>query len=393
MPRETYWVRDDKLVADTDELINLGGKLVDDWTWWAQKPPPDDFWGKIIWFWVVLQQLGLSTITFPAALGAFLLEEAVQTVGMGAYMLWCAKDYEGLNSYIPWQKNFIDGATVTAGAMAIISPITGGAVMRYMSAAKESAVALERASETVQAKLAETDEAARGKELERMKYSEVRLSSSPSGAEIWINGVNTELLTPETMKKLDVGPTVFEVRKYNKKTELWDVLIFEINLEPGRRKEILARIPIGITGETVEDGDTESVEESILPQWIKAEVEGEYAVDGDTFITSKDERVRILGIDAPELGRPFAEEARTFLTEQIEDKKITMQIMSAKPLDVYGRTLAVCKNYKGNIAILLISAGLARVDILDDSPLDRYRYDAAEQTAKTRKVGIWGELP
>ena len=388
---EIPWYRDEELKANL--MADAGGNIADHWINLTQEKPPDTLWEKISWYGGVGAQMIISFYTFPIGLSGFILEESLQSWGFAAYMLSQAREHQRLLDHIENWKDAIEVARNIRNELGAASPIIFGAVTSYIMASAVQAEQMKYVAERALLKEAEKDEKLREKELERMKYGEVRLSSSPSGAEIYINGVNTEKLTPETFKKLDVGPTVFEVRKYNKKTELWDALVFEINLEPGRRKEIHARIPIGIKGEITPGDDTEETEEPILPTWIKAEVEGEYAVDGDTFITSKDERVRILGIDAPELGRPFADEARTFLSEQVEDKKITMQIMSAQPLDAYGRTLAVVKNYKGNVAILLLSAGLARVDILDESPLDRYRYDEAEATAKTRKVGIWGELP
>jgi len=376
-----------------NELIKHGSGIVEQWSNLAYEEPPEDLIGRILWSLGVFSQIIISLFTFPAGLACFMLEESVQSYGMGSYMLYTAGEYELLQDYLAGQRAFIDASEIGVTNLATLSPIIGGAVLYYMEAAKMSTAAFKSATEAQLAKQAEKDEKARDDELDRMNYGELRLTSTPNGAEIWINGENTELLTPETLKKLPVGPTVFEVAKFNKKTEEWDVFVFTLDMEAGRRKEIYIRIPPGISGDIDLPPGEEVPDKPILPLWIAAEVEGEYAIDGDTFITSKNERIRILGIDAPELGRPFAEEAKTFLTEQIEDKKLDLRIMSTKPLDVYGRTLATVKNYKGNVAILLLSDGLARVDIFEDSPLDRTRYDTAEATAKTRKVGIWKELP
>lgn len=385
------WYRDDELKAKL--MTNAGKNLNDHWINLAYEKPPDDLLGKIGWYAGIGAQLIISMATFPVGLAGFILEETLQSWGFSAYMLQQARQYEALQSHVINWKDAIDMARWVRDDIGAVSPIIFGSVTEFILAAAVSAEVMSRVADAQLAKQAETDEKAREKELERMLYAELRLSSSPSQAEIWFDGVNTELLTPETFKTIEPGPHVFEVRKWNKKTEEWDILAFETNMEAGRRKEVLARIPVGIKGETEEGQDTETEEESILPMWIKAEVTGEYAIDGDTFITSTGERIRVLGIDAPEIGRPWADVAKDYLHNQIEDKKIELRILSANPLDVYGRTLAICKNYKGTIAIFLLSAGLARVDIWDDSPLDRYRYDAAEDQAKARKVGIWGELP
>ena len=385
------WYRDDELKAEL--MMNAGKNLTDHWINLAYEKPPDDLLGKIGWYAGIGAQLIISMFTFPVGLAGFILEETLQSWGFSAYMLQQARQYETLQKHVVNWKDAIDVARRVRDDIGAASPIIFGSVTEFILAAAVSAEVMSKVADARLLEQAETDEKARQKELERMLYAELRLQSSPSQAEIWLDSVNTELLTPETFKTIEPGPHVFEVRKYNKKTEEWDILIFETNMEAGRRKEILARIPIGIKGETTEEQDTDTSEESILPMWIKAEITGEYAIDGDTFITSTGERIRVLGIDAPEMGREWADVAKDYLQNQIEDKKIELKILSANPLDTYGRTLAVCKNYKGTIAIFLLSAGLARVDIWKTSPLDRTRYDAAEEQAKARHVGIWSELP
>jgi len=49
--------------------------------------------------------------------------------------------------------------------------------------------------------------------------------------------------------------------------------------------------------------------------------------------------------------------------------------------------------YKGDIAELLLSAGLARLLIFEDDKFDFTRYEQAESNAKARRIGIWGEMP
>ena len=388
---EIPWYHDDGLKADI--MADAGGNIADHWIQLTQEPPPADLWGKISWLGGVGAQLIISIFTFPIGLAGFILEESLQSWGFAAFMLWQAQEYQALKNHIENWKDAIEVARNVRNDMGAASPIIFGAVTSYIQASAVQAVQMKFAADSRLLKQAETDEKARQEELDRMNYGEVRLTSSPTGAEIYINGENLQKLTPETLEKMPVGRTVFELAKYNTKTEDWDILVFEVIIEAGRRKEIHARIPKGITGGGDEEDPGDVPSEPILPLWIAAEVEGEYAIDGDTFITSKNERIRILGIDAPEVGRPFYEESKVFMSEQVEDKTLQLKIMTTKPLDVYGRTLAVVKNYKGNVAVLSLSDGLSRVDILDESPLDRTRYDAAEATAKTRKVGIWGDLP
>lgn len=68
--------------------------------------------------------------------------------------------------------------------------------------------------------------------------------------------------------------------------------------------------------------------------------------DGDTFETDTGERVRLLGINAPEIahhGRkaePYGYKATTWLKELIEGESVRIVIDVDEPIDRYGRTLA-----------------------------------------------------
>ena len=459
------------------ELVKHGEGLYGSWAKLAFQKPPKDILGRILWSFGIIGQLIVSIFTFPAALGAFLLEEAVQSYGMGAYMLSTAKAYDMLSTYLDGYKNFIDAAETGAKTLATLSPITGGAVLTYMHAAKKQADAFEWANDKRLLEQAEKDEALRQKLLDEATYGQLRLSSTPSQAEIWINDVNTELLTPETFKDMLAGSYDITLRKYSATREVWDIFSFTIELEAGRKKEIHVRIPPAVTSEeeeaakeeygvlriisvptnaeiyldgvdtgllttetfkemtpgsheiklrawsrtlalwdeytfsvTVEKGkklelkvnipgkafdkiveglQTDTDEVPQLGEFVKAEVTGEYAIDGDTFITTTGERIRVLAIDAPEIGRPWSEESREALTILVEDKKILLRIQSHKPLDTHGRTLAICSSWKGDIAVFQLSSGLARVLYFDDDIFDYTKYYAAEQIAKDRKIGIW----
>ena len=372
-----------------NELVKHGTGLHETWTGLAYQEPPDDILGRIFWSLGVLGQLIISIFTFPAALGCFLLEEGVQSFGMGAYILASSRYYDLLGDYLPGYKTFIDAADVAAKSLATVSPITGGAVLLYMDAAKMSHNAFRAMTDRKLIEQAEKDEILRKKLEEEQIYGELRLTSTPTQAEIWIDGVNTELLTPETFKKIEIGEYIIELRRMNPKTETFDIYAFSITIEAGRRKEIHCRIPPGISDEEETPGQADETDIDKLPKWIKAEVEGDYAADGDTFRTTTGERIRILGIDAPEMTRPWSEEAQAYLDDLVHGKNISLRIQSHAPLDTHGRTLAICKMYKGDIAELLLSAGLARLMVFPEDIYDPTSYELAEQMAKERKIGIW----
>ena len=374
-------------------LAEHGEGLYDTWLNLAVQEPPDDILGRIVWTAGVISQLIIAFFTFPAALGCFLLEEAVQSYGMGAFILSSGDQWENLNYYLVGYGDFIDHAEIAAKTLGGVAPITGGPVLMYMEAAKMGHGAFKAVAEAEILKKIEKDEAARIKAFEKANYGDLRLTTTPTRAEIWIDGENTLKLTPETITGLEKGNHEMELRHWDQKRETWDILVFTFNIAAGMKKELHAIIPESITVATEDSAEIASDEEQILPTWINAEVEGERAVDGDTFVTLTGERIRILGIDAPEMGRPWSEEAKQFLHDEIVDKQISLRIQGHLPVDSYGRTLAKCRNYKGDIAVALVAAGLAKVFIADDALYDPTRLNAAQEAAKIRKVGIWSNLP
>ena len=375
------------------QLMEKGTRMWENWVGLSTEEIPEDAAGKIDYGIRLITQVGVSKLMEGAGMAAFLLEEAVQAIGMGAFLLYQSKDYKTLDTYMDSYDTILSGAEAGIVGLATINPLLGGAVMTYLNAAREGYDGLRAA---VDFKLA--DEENRTAYIDAMMdpttgWGTLRLKSSPSLAEIWMNGENTELLTPETFKELTVGTYDIEVRRYSTKREVWDIYAFEITMAPGRTKEVHVRIPPKITDEETDPGAKDEDDVDKVLKWIKAEVEGEYAIDGDTFITSAGERIRILGIDAPEIGRPWADIAKEYLSSLVEDKNISLRIQSHKVLDAHGRTLAICKMYKGDIAELLLSAGLARLMVFPDDLYDPTRYETAENNAKTRRIGIWGELP
>ena len=119
--------------------------------------------------------------------------------------------------------------------------------------------------------------------------------------------------------------------------------------------------------------------------------------DGETItVFSSDQaklRIRLLGIDAPEVpngkkpGRPFAEEARDYLTLLIGGRTVRVQPYGQ---DKSGRILAVIFLGPINVNVEMVQQGKAGID--RGAPCKAYCRDlrVAELSAKRRRVGIWG---
>ena len=121
-------------------------------------------------------------------------------------------------------------------------------------------------------------------------------------------------------------------------------------------------------------------------------------IDGDTIDVATFGRVRLLGIDAPEIGRvfdtsaPFAYAARDKLAGLVLRRWVRLE-SDGERFDTYKRRLAyvvteddVCVN------VVLVQEGLARVTAR--APLARLdELKRAEAEAKSFRKGMWGQTP
>jgi len=121
-------------------------------------------------------------------------------------------------------------------------------------------------------------------------------------------------------------------------------------------------------------------------------------VDGDTIDVASVGRVRLLGIDAPEIGRgfdtaaPFAREAHARLTSLVLHRWVRLEQEGA-PVDVYDRRLAYVLTEDGVfVNALLVREGLARVAARVS--LSRLvELQRAEAEAQAFRRGMWGAPP
>lgn len=109
-------------------------------------------------------------------------------------------------------------------------------------------------------------------------------------------------------------------------------------------------------------------------------------IDGDTVELEDGKRVRFLGINTPEKGFAYYEEAREFLRNLVENK--TVRIESSE-LDKYGRILGYVFLDGENVNEKILRAGLATLYYYDrDGYYEDFR--RAEELARENEIGIWG---
>lgn len=113
-------------------------------------------------------------------------------------------------------------------------------------------------------------------------------------------------------------------------------------------------------------------------------------IDGDTVDLNNSERVRLSGIDTPEIGECYYKEAKNKLEDLILNKDVFLE-RDISDKGRYGRLLRYI--YVNNLLInsFLVKEGYAKVH-------DKYDYDIklykelkeVESTAKNNKLGVWG---
>jgi micrococcal nuclease len=117
-------------------------------------------------------------------------------------------------------------------------------------------------------------------------------------------------------------------------------------------------------------------------------------VDGDTVhvnIGGRDERVRLIGIDAPEVGRCDAAKATSLARSLAQGRAVKLVgDRTQATRDRYGRLLAYVWIVNGpDVGYQELAHGYARVYIYD-RPFQRLAaYRRAEQTGRTRPDSIW----
>jgi micrococcal nuclease len=119
-----------------------------------------------------------------------------------------------------------------------------------------------------------------------------------------------------------------------------------------------------------------------------------YVIDGDTIDVATIGRVRLLGVDAPEVGRgfdtpaPFAAAARARLIALVLRRWVRLEYDGART-DTYNRRLAYVFSEDGQfVNVVLVREGLARVSAR--APLIRLReLQRAQAEAQTSRRGMW----
>ena len=117
--------------------------------------------------------------------------------------------------------------------------------------------------------------------------------------------------------------------------------------------------------------------------------------DGDTIMLNDGRKVRLLGINTPEvehrgkLADVGGDEAKQWLTGRLLNNKVRL-VTDIEKTDKYGRTLAhLFSEKKDHINLQLVETGLAEVTIYPPNLLFADELLKAQDIAEQKKLGLW----
>jgi micrococcal nuclease len=120
----------------------------------------------------------------------------------------------------------------------------------------------------------------------------------------------------------------------------------------------------------------------------------EYVHDGDTVFLTDGRKVRLLGINTPEIGdnlECYGDEATAELRQMLPEGTHVWVLSDIEPLDQYGRSLLFIFTDDGaNVNVALLDSGAAEVEMYDPNWLYQDELESAESAARAQDLGLWG---
>jgi micrococcal nuclease len=112
-------------------------------------------------------------------------------------------------------------------------------------------------------------------------------------------------------------------------------------------------------------------------------------VDGDTIDLDNGDRIRFSGIDTPEIGTCYSNQAKEALTYLVLGKEIYLESDQTQE-GKYGRTLGYVYVDQNNVNAILVENGYAKVFDKYNETTNRYEeLKILEAKAKDQKKGVW----
>lgn len=117
-------------------------------------------------------------------------------------------------------------------------------------------------------------------------------------------------------------------------------------------------------------------------------------IDGDTFVIENGQRVRLIGMDCPEVNHPrkgkepLGEETTEYVQELLEGKTVRLEL-DIGLYDPFNRLLAYV--YIGDVFVndLLLQKGLAQVTTFPPNVKYVEKFLESQESARNKRLGIW----
>lgn len=115
-------------------------------------------------------------------------------------------------------------------------------------------------------------------------------------------------------------------------------------------------------------------------------------IDGDTFVIKTGERVRLIGLDAPEMGTCGSDEATKSLSDLVFNKIIKID---REGRDSWGRRLGMVYAGGVNVNLEMVKSGWARYDSFSDiksAEMEKAGQEAEDRGCDEKECGILGNI-
>lgn len=117
--------------------------------------------------------------------------------------------------------------------------------------------------------------------------------------------------------------------------------------------------------------------------------------DGDTLTVldaaNRQHKIRLAGIDSPEKGQPFGQVCKQSLSDLAYGREV---VVESSKQDRYGRTIGtvLVNDLDANLEQVRRGCGWHYKQYQSEQALDeRLAYDAAEESARGSRVGLWSD--
>ena len=109
--------------------------------------------------------------------------------------------------------------------------------------------------------------------------------------------------------------------------------------------------------------------------------------DGDTIWLKSGDRIKLIGVNAPEIGRCLADEAKQKLSDLVLDKVIDLK---EEKRDEWGRKMSLVYVGETLVNLEIMKAGLAKPDYTPNSRSEDIKN--ASRLASQNKTGVYGDI-